>query len=230
VLENILNEYSFNNSDIKEIRINATYKVAQKSNITQNTIFDKITRQLNPFINSIDEFDKYLLSWLKKDSRELKRIIILRCIDEEDIIRVNDFFTLADIETLLIDDINSGITQSYKEGKKKLYIHFVKERNRTLIIDAKKYWSGLKKNKEGITCEVCSFNFSKMYGRFGDGYIEAHHMSPISELNADTETKIQDLIPLCANCHRMIHKQQPWLSVDELKKMVISNSTRLTTL
>lgn len=60
----------------------------------------------------------------------------------------------------------------------------------------------------GATCQACGFNFGRVYGDLGEGFIEVHHLRPIAtwqgeEHNVDPTT---DLVPLCANCHRMIHR------------------------
>ena len=31
-----------------------------------------------------------------------------------------------------------------------------------------------------------------------------------------------DLVPVCSNCHRMIHRRRPWLSVEQLRQLVRS--------
>ncbi|MGI4807737.1 MAG: HNH endonuclease [Janthinobacterium lividum] len=67
-----------------------------------------------------------------------------------------------------------------------------------------------------LACEVCNFDFSKRYGPRGHGFIECHHTRPVSELGDRGITRIEDLALICANCHRMIHAQKPWLSIEEL--------------
>ena len=78
----------------------------------------------------------------------------------------------------------------------------------------------------GNSCSACGFNFKKFYGEYAEGYIHIHHITPVSEFEApktiDPET---DLIPLCANCHSIIHrKKEKTLSVTELKKLIADNS------
>ncbi|UZW66371.1 hypothetical protein OC195_21405 [Priestia flexa] len=34
------------------------------------------------------------------------------------------------------------------------------------------------------------------------------------------ETKVEDIALVCANCHRMLHRQRPWLSISELKQLL----------
>ena len=74
----------------------------------------------------------------------------------------------------------------------------------------------LKKNGR-LYCEVCVFDFVKEYGSRGDGFIECNHTNFLSDYDEPTKTSITDLVLLCSNCHRMIHRKKPWLSVEELK-------------
>lgn len=74
----------------------------------------------------------------------------------------------------------------------------------------------------GLDCKACGFDFEKAYGEYARGFIHIHHTVPISdfggEKSVDPET---DLVPLCANCHSVIHRKRDiTLSVDELKGMV----------
>ena len=69
----------------------------------------------------------------------------------------------------------------------------------------------------GHTCCVCRFNFETAYGQLGANYIEVHHLKPIAYIGEEyLIDPIKDLRPVCANCHRMLHKQRPPLSVEEL--------------
>lgn len=74
----------------------------------------------------------------------------------------------------------------------------------------------------GYTCVACNFNFEEKYGKHGKNYIEIHHVKPLSE--NDSEKMIdpkKDLVPVCANCHRMIHREKyNTLSIDALKKII----------
>ncbi len=58
------------------------------------------------------------------------------------------------------------------------------------------------------------------YGEIGDGYIEGHHTKPISEMSENEQTKVEDIALVCANCHRMLHRKRPWLSITELKNLI----------
>ena len=69
----------------------------------------------------------------------------------------------------------------------------------------------------GYNCSVCGFNFEQVYGHFGADYIEVHHLRQIADVGEEyLIDPIKDLRPVCANCHRMLHKRRPSLSVEEL--------------
>lgn len=73
----------------------------------------------------------------------------------------------------------------------------------------------------GTKCQVCDFDFWKAYGTIGSEYIEVHHRVPVSEMGgAYRLDPIKDLVPVCANCHAMLHRAKPPLTVDELKQVL----------
>lgn len=70
----------------------------------------------------------------------------------------------------------------------------------------------------GLRCAVCGFSFQETYGALGEGFIHVHHLVPISAHgNAHAVDAVQDLRPMCANCHAMIHRREPPLTIDELR-------------
>ena len=112
-----------------------------------------------------------------------------------------------------------GLTEdaeSFPEGQQVLKQHLVRERNPELIARAKERY----KQKYGkLTCEVCQFDFEKEYGAIGIDYIEGHHTKPVSKMKLDEQTKIEEIAMVCANCHRMLHRRRPWLSLEELEQL-----------
>lgn len=98
----------------------------------------------------------------------------------------------------------------FDEGFRREVIIEVAKRDRRIIAHAKK--------KYGFKCEVCEFDFGKTYGLHGKGFIEIHHLVPIAQ--GERKTKVEDLRPVCANCHRMLHKGTTLLSVKELKEII----------
>lgn len=79
----------------------------------------------------------------------------------------------------------------------------------------------------GARCRVCDFDFGKTYGELGKGFIHVHHITPLSQIRENYSVDpVKDLIPVCPNCHAMLHiKQGEWLTVSELKEIYISNRT-----
>jgi 5-methylcytosine-specific restriction protein A len=77
----------------------------------------------------------------------------------------------------------------------------------------------------GCKCSVCSFDFEQVYGDIGKNYIHVHHVVPLSEIRKEYELNpITDLIPVCPNCHAIIHRTRPALSVEQLKKHLLENA------
>ena len=74
------------------------------------------------------------------------------------------------------------------------------------------------KAKRKPTCECCAFNFENVYGEFAKGYIECHHLDPLSKRAGKNRlTTEDDVALLCANCHRMVHRTREGLTLDELR-------------
>ena len=205
---------------LKQFRINALNQIGERRGRERNTIANAYIRELKPYINGTTEFQKYLNEWILDESNELIDIIA-RFIPEwerED--------TLGDLQNdktevqklLDYEALDSVSQKKYPEGLSKIDIHLTKERKLQLVIDAKIEWS---QNSNGdVKCSVCQFSFLEKYGVYGQGFIEAHHNFPISELSEETIMKISDLSPVCSNCHRIIHRKRPFLSVNELRKIV----------
>ena len=70
----------------------------------------------------------------------------------------------------------------------------------------------------GLRCKVCEFDFGKVYGVIGEGYIQVHHLVPIGKIGKQYQVDpILDLVPVCPNCHAMIHRAEPPLTVEQLR-------------
>ena len=74
----------------------------------------------------------------------------------------------------------------------------------------------------GHSCKACKFNFKTAYGGHGEGYIEVHHLVPVSTLSDETKVNpATEMTVLCSNCHRMIHrKRNSPLSLEELRQLL----------
>ena len=74
----------------------------------------------------------------------------------------------------------------------------------------------------GCICSICGFDFEKTYGPLGNGFIEVHHIHPLSQNQQEKKINPQtDLICVCSNCHRMLHRRRnEFLMPEDLKKIV----------
>ena len=149
----------------------------------------------------------------------------VRAIDEETyhliISKVSPNEVSKQKTTYISDEITENhqdSLESFSEGKKSKRDVTTYERN-------PKY----KKQAiaiHGNSCSACGFNFGKFYGEYAEGFIHVHHIVPVSEF--ETPKKIDpetDLVPLCANCHSVVHrKKNETLSIDKLRILIRGNS------
>ncbi len=106
---------------------------------------------------------------------------------------------------------------SITEGRKKLFIHIRRERNPKIVKEKKERVL----NATGkLICEVCNFDFVSLYGHLGHGFCEVHHKNPLAKVDKETQTSLEDLAIVCSNCHRMIHRSQPMMDINQLKSIL----------
>lgn len=131
---------------------------------------------------------------------------------------LDDIFDLMD-KRIKSDDIifKEELKMGFPEGKLYERVHKRRERNKKLIELVKK--ERLEKDKR-LVCEICGFDFNQVYKELGKNFIEAHHIIPVSELKEGNETKKEDLVLVCSNCHSMLHRKRPWPTIDEIRKLI----------
>jgi hypothetical protein len=70
----------------------------------------------------------------------------------------------------------------------------------------------------GANCSVCGFNFGAIYGPIAEGCIHVHHLRPLSEVGGEyVVDPVEDLRPVCPNCHAVIHWGGGSRSIEEVK-------------
>ena len=73
----------------------------------------------------------------------------------------------------------------------------------------------------GLNCQVCGFSFEEKFGKLGKDFIHVHHIVDLSSIGSECSVNpLKDLIPVCPNCHSMLHKRKPAYSIEEIKKMI----------
>ena len=106
---------------------------------------------------------------------------------------------------------------AFPEGRESYRLHRRLERDGSLPRRVK----AARLAKSGkLECEACEFDFAEAFGELGEGFIEAHHRVPVHKLGGTTKTKAEDLSLVCPNCHRMLHRSDPHLSVEELRELL----------
>ncbi len=129
---------------------------------------------------------------------------------------VNYILSVFESEENVYDEFEND--EGYYEGAlKKVYVnHYERDREaRNKCIEA-----------HGCKCSVCGMDFGKMYGELGQGFIHVHHIVPISKIGKEYKIDpINDLVPVCPNCHAMLHrcKDGNVYTIDELKEMIALN-------
>ena len=133
-------------------------------------------------------------------------------------------YSLIDTKTLLPEINTDYDVNEANEGKVLYRVHRYRERNRKIIENKK---NEALKRFGCLKCEGCGFDFKENYEDHGSGFIECHHTKPVSKMKVGERTKLNDLSLLCSNCHRMVHTKKPWLSIDQLKNILITTKRNL---
>lgn len=121
-------------------------------------------------------------------------------------------YKLSQIEDEEVDEI-----PEVKEGRVIFKLHKLRERDSRINKKKKeRYFKEFGK----LDCEVCEFDFYEAYGDLGKGFIECHHKIPLSVIEGESITSINDLALVCSNCHRMLHRSISTLSIEDLKSLL----------
>lgn len=95
------------------------------------------------------------------------------------------------------------------EGAAKTVMTKIYERDRGARLKCIGHW--------GWKCFVCQFDFASIYGDLGEGFIHVHHLKPLSEIGeAYMLDPVADLRPVCPNCHAMLHRRTPAITIETL--------------
>ena len=160
----------------------------------------------------INELYKENVVTIKKNNK-----MLIKKIDSQNY--TINFFSDKDNLNNFDEELTSYFISDYKEGKK-LNIYTTKyERNPKIRRSAIKI--------HGTKCEICGFDFEKKYGALGKNYIEVHHINPLcmydSEHSINPKT---DLICVCSNCHKMLHRNRNRIMTPEELRDCIKNNRK----
>ena len=94
------------------------------------------------------------------------------------------------------------------------------ERNRDLALAVKQ--------RDEWQCRACGMVLEEHYGSVGREFIECHHLKAFGERGRDAqsvtvETRLDEAVSLCPNCHRMVHRKRPALDLERLRRLLRRN-------
>lgn len=102
---------------------------------------------------------------------------------------------------------------TYLEGNVKKVLVNSYERNSQARLECLKH--------HGYNCFVCEINFVERYGELGKNFIHVHHLKQLSKIKKGYKVNpITDLNPVCPNCHAMLHRRNPPLTIEQLREVI----------
>ncbi len=125
------------------------------------------------------------------------------------------------------EDISKQVEKDFKElviEEGSIELKSIRQRKRSQKLREEKIKEIKEKNDGKVACVVCDFDFSETYDGHGEGYIEIHHLEPVSlgQTNQSLAEALRKVVPLCSNCHRMVHRDKDNLLTPEaLRKIVL---------
>ncbi len=224
IVSEVLDEYNSpnNRKSIISLRNDAVNNIAKSRGRDRTSIADSYIRRTIG-IKGTGHFDELLKDLIINKSTELHDILYRETKNSRDRIKIDSAVSMQ-------TDENKNLSYEFNyepndkifiEGKENFKYHISKERNKYLVADAKNKWR--REYNGNVPCKICGFSFLDFYGNIGKDFIEAHHILPIASLTKDTIMKILDLCPVCSNCHRILHRHRPMLSIDELRNILSNN-------
>ena len=123
--------------------------------------------------------------------------------------------SLIPVEEVRTADLagNVGLSEG-KARRKEVNVYERSRLNRTICISVR-----------GTSCVACGFDFLARYGEIGRDFIHVHHVVPVSKMDGEYQIDpAKDLVPVCPNCHAMIHRRDPPFEVDDIKHFLSMQS------
>jgi len=192
------------------------FKTRNNSSWENYSEYCNIIRQVRDYLRTKDKnatlLDAHSFLWILGNQMQRNPIVVslapIRQVEIQKNIEI--LKTIEPDEHLFPDELPVEILEELFEGVKRTVIVNLYERNPKARKQCIEHWKAI--------CAVCRFDFEDFYGEIGKGFIHVHHLTPVSQIGELYQVDpINDLIPVCPNCHSMIHRYEPPLTVDELK-------------
>lgn len=110
------------------------------------------------------------------------------------------------------EGLRRATAEAYLEGQQRVIETRVTARNEKLVRRAKE--------RDEYTCQVCGFRYPEKYGERGQGFAECHHLVPLREYTGERQVALEDVVTVCANCHRMLDYRGELLTPCELRAII----------
>lgn len=176
----------------------------------------KLERLLNPEIDQILSRDILIDSSMYSDMHWDTQMSGIR-IPEDVAEKVEKIWGLFDNSEEMVLPEEVDPTRTYSEGAVRSVMINAYERNTQARNECIAYY--------GTECQVCGFDFQKVFGEIGRGFIQVHHIVPVSEIGKKYQINpIADLRPICPNCHVIMHRRKPPYSVEEMRQLINSSN------
>lgn len=194
----------------KKWNVNANYALYRKTGDWYH--------QLNKFPGAYFDKKGYILFKTKKEYRECPYLQI-----RQDVHIPKSISAIPGYVQIVINgkEYIPQLSNSYGVKGREVYFEGIEKRVQLTI-----YERDIKARKRclehyGLNCIVCDFNFENYYGEVAEGIIEVHHLIPISEVKGEYAIDpIQDLRPICPNCHTVIHRRKPPFKINEICNII----------
>ncbi len=133
-------------------------------------------------------------------------------LEDED--KLKSFINLEHIDTEANPFFDEDSDPTYREGtQKQVFVNRYERDPKARKACIEHY---------GATCDICGFDFEVAYGSMGKSYIQVHHRKPLGEIGEEYSVDpVEDLLPVCPNCHAMIHGTKPARDIEEVRQAFI---------
>ena len=208
-LEQIINLNPHNIDEINDITTD--YKIKER-------LQGYITDRINSYgFNHDVEYKFYILG----ESLKLLKVVRLPAQNG------HSYFTISELYSG--NNVIKSSNKKIEMDEDEISVDVPLTEGNMIVVKVNKYERNSKARKEclehyGYRCSVCGFSFEEYYGPIGKEIIEVHHKKEIHESNGSyVIDPVRDLIPICSNCHTIIHSRKNYkFTIEDLKKIIKS--------
>lgn len=205
------------------------HPAVKELSVTLNRLASHLGTRVDPDFRNPNGVGMKLANYLRFDPMYTGKGLTRGSRLEEEVWRIygSDHDKLSAVALAIRENIVNGLSieedsddsdeYEAEEGRLLSRVHQSRERDRGIV--KRKKAQALEVTGQ-MACEACGFDYHAAYGIHGKGFAECHHILPLSKLRPGQKTRLEDLVILCASCHRMIHRRPDWLSMKDLRALL----------